>query len=565
MSRVRRRGVGTCGGHDDGSGAAGPVPDAPRAARTRVVLRLVAAAAVLVTAAGCAHAAPAPTATSSSAPASSAAPTPGAVPAGLERFYTQRPAWGSCLPFATTDDQRQYYAQPGLECAKIDVPVDYTNPQGPTAQLAISRLRAADPTQRIGSLLVNPGGPGASGVEIASQLGILMKNTEVARRFDLVGFDPRGIGASTPTIHCLTAAEQDSQRGTDVLDPSPAGVARAEAAARQTADGCAGKTGVALLANVGTRDVARDMDVLRGVVGDKQLTYLGYSYGTRIGSTYAEEFPRNVRAMVLDGAVDPDQDPTEALIDQGRGFQGVFEAFSKDCASKPGCALGADPAAATARFQQLTRPLLAKPIALPDGRKLSFGDAQQGTIQALYATSQWPELRQGLTELAQGNGQTLMGLADDYYDRAPDGTYSPQQDAFNAVRCVDDPRVTDRAQSLDRARRYNDAAPFLDSGRGASPALDACAFWPTPVTGGPHVPQAPGLAPPLVVSTTDDPATPYQAGVNLAKDLNGSLLTKVGDQHTASFQGFPCVDTIVTRYLVDGTPAPPNARCAEQG
>ena len=193
--------------------------------------RLVVAAAVLVAAAGCADTPPAPTAASSSAPASSsAAPSPGAVPAGLERFYAQRPSWGSCLPFATTDDQRQYYAQPGLQCAKIEVPVDYANPQGPTAQLAVSRLRATDPTQRIGSLLVNPGGPGASGVDIASQLAILMKNTEVARRFDLVGFDPRGIGASTPTIHCLTAAEQDSQRGTDILDPSAAGVARAEAA-----------------------------------------------------------------------------------------------------------------------------------------------------------------------------------------------------------------------------------------------------------------------------------------------------------------------------------------------
>jgi pimeloyl-ACP methyl ester carboxylesterase len=563
MARVRRRGARTCGGHDGGTGVAAPGPVARRA---RTVRRLVVAAVVLVAAAGCADAAPAPTAASSSAPASSsAAPAPGAVPAGLEQFYAQRPAWGSCLPFATTDDQRQYYAQPGLQCAKLEVPVDYANPQGPTAQLAVSRLRASDPAQRIGSLLVNPGGPGASGVEIASQLGILMKNTEVARRFDLVGFDPRGIGASTPTIHCLTAAEQDQQRGTDILDPSPAGVARAEAAARQTADGCARKTGVALLANVGTRDVARDMDVLRGVVGDEQLSYLGYSYGTRIGSTYAEEFPRNVRAMVLDGAVDPDQDPTDALVDQGRGFQGVFEAFAKDCATKPGCPLGVDPGQATARFQALSRPLLATPVRLPDGRQLSYGDAQQGTIQALYATSLWPELRQGLTELAQGRGQTLMGLADEYYDRGPDGTYSPQQDAFNAVRCVDDPRVTDRGQSLERAQRYNEAAPFLDSGRGPSPALDACAFWPTPTTGAPHVPQAPGMAPPLVVSTTDDPATPYQAGVNLAKDLNGSLLTKVGDQHTASFQGFPCVDSIVTRYLVDGTPAPPNARCPEKG
>jgi pimeloyl-ACP methyl ester carboxylesterase len=528
-----------------------------------MAVRVLAVAAVLAAAAGCADATPGPAASSSSAPpATSAGPAP---TPDLSRFYGQHATWGSCLPFATTDDQRQYYGQPGLECAKVDVPADYANPQGRTAQIAISRFKATDPTQRIGSLLVNPGGPGASGIEIASQLSLLMKNTEVARKFDLVGFDPRGIGASTPTIRCLTAQQQDTQRSTDILDPSPAGVARAEAAAHQTADGCAQKTGVDQLANVGTRDVARDMDVLRSVLGDKQLNYLGYSYGTRIGSTYAEEFPKNVRAMVLDGAVDPDQDPTQQLVDQGRGFQGAFEAFAKDCAAKPGCPLGPDPTQATARYQQLTRPLLTKPIKLPDGRELSFNDAQQGTIQALYATSMWPDLRQGITELAQGQGQTLMGLADQYYDRAPDGTYSPQQDAFNAIRCVDDPRVTDHAQALDRANRYNEAAPFLDSGRGPSQALDTCAFWPTPPTGGPHLPKAPGLAPPLVVSTTGDPATPYQAGVELAKSLNGSLLTKVGDQHTASFQGFPCVDAIVTRYLVDGTPAPAGARCADTG
>jgi pimeloyl-ACP methyl ester carboxylesterase len=566
MSRVRRRGAGTEGRTDDDGGAARTPRRPTRPGRTpRTLLRLVAALAVLVTAAGCAGASTGPSAPPAEITTSTPEAAPGAVPAGLERFYTQRPDWGSCLPFATTDDQRQYYGLPGLQCAKIDVPIDYSNPQGPTAQLAISRLRAADPSQRIGSLLVNPGGPGASGIEIASQLSLLMKNTEVARKFDLVGFDPRGIGASTPTIHCLTAQQQDAQRTVDVLDPSPAGVARAEATARQTADGCAQKTGNEFLANVGTRDVARDMDVLRGVVGDKQLTYLGYSYGTHIGSTYAEEFPRNVRAMVLDGAVDPAQNSTDALVDQGQGFQDVFNAFAKDCASKPGCPLGAAPGEATARFQQLTRPLLTKPIPLPDGRELSFGDAQQGTIQALYATSQWPQLRQGLTELTQGSGQTLMGLADDYYDRGPDGTYSPQTDAFNAVRCVDDPQIKDHAQALAQATRYNAAAPFLDSGRGPSPALDACGFWPVPATDGPHVPQVPGLAAPLVVSTTDDPATPYQSGVNLAKDLHASLLTKVGDQHTASFQGFPCVDAIVTRYLVDGTPAPAGARCPDQG
>ena len=536
-----------------------------RPSRRRIPLRWGVVLAVLLALAGCADAVPGvPTTSAPPAPSSSA---PGTPPGGLERFYGQQLTWGSCLPFATTDDQRQFYGQPGFECSKLEVPVDYANPTGRTAQIAVSRLTATDTARRIGSLVINPGGPGASGIELASQLAILNQGTEVARRFDLVGFDPRGIGASTPTIRCLTGPEQDAQRAADITDPSPAGVQRAEGLSRQTADGCAQKTGVDMLANVGTRDVAKDIDVLRGVLKDEKLSYLGYSYGTRIGYTYAEQFPQNVRAMVLDGALAPDQDPTDEVVEQGRGFQGTFEAFAKDCATKPGCALGADPTQATTRFQEMTRALITAPVKLPDGRVLSFNDAQQGTIQSLYATSLWPDLRQGLAELAQGRGQTLMGLADQYYDRAPDGSYSPQQDAFNAIRCVDDPRVTDPAQALQRSVRYNEAAPFLDSGRGASAALDTCAFWPpqAPVTGGPHVPQIPGLAPPLVVSTTGDPATPYQAGVDLAKALNGSLLTKVGDQHTASFQGFRCVDDIVTRYLVDNTPAPADARCAENG
>jgi len=487
-------------------------------------------------------------------------------PPGLEDYYGQQLSWGSCLPFAATDILRSYYSDPALQCSKLRVPLDYAAPGTKDAEIAVLRHRATGtPDQRIGSVLVNPGGPGASGIETAAALVQSgWGGTELDRRFDLVGFDPRGVGSSTPTIRCLTGPEQDAQRVEDLTDPSPAGVARAEDQARETVGDCATRTGTDVLANVGTRDVARDMDVLRAAVGDRQLSYLGFSYGTRIGSTYAEQFPANVRAMVLDGALDPDQDPVDEVVEQGRGFQGAFEAFAKDCAAKPGCALGTDPTQATARYQQLTRPLITAPLPLPDGRLLSYGDAQQGTVQALYAESLWPDLRQGLADLVARRGTGLMDLADQYYDRRPDGSYSPEQDAFNSVRCVDDPRVTDPALALERSRRYDEAAPFLASGRGSSAARDECAFWPVPPTGAPHVPQVPGLAPPLVVSTTGDPATPYQAGVELASALKGSLLTKVGDQHTAALQGFPCVDAIVTRYLVDGTPAPPGTSCPAQ-
>ncbi|MHC1560959.1 alpha/beta hydrolase [Actinomycetospora sp. C-140] len=485
----------------------------------------------------------------------------GGAPAGLETFYGQQIDWGPCAPFAATDEDRQIYADPALQCGRMQVPLDYRAPQGRTASIAVLRHAAPASPERIGSLVLNPGGPGASGIQTAAYLASSLSSTEVGRRFDIVGFDPRGVGASEPAIRCLNGPERDADRRDDDTDPSPAGVASTEAEERQTVDLCSQRSGVDVLANVGTRDVAKDMDVLRATLGDPRLTYLGFSYGTRIGSTYAEEFPRNVRAMVLDGALDPDQDPTTELVEQGRGFQGAFDAFARDCTTRPNCPLGQDPAQATRVYQDLTRPLIARPLPLAGGRVLSYADAQQGTINALYVEAYWPRLNRALADLRAGQGNGLMTLADEYYERNPDGTYASSQDAFEAVRCVDDPRVTDPAQSLARAEAYNQAAPFLDSGRGVSAARDSCAFWPVPPTSQPHIPQVPGLTPPLVVSTTGDPATPYQAGVELARALGGSLLTKIGDEHTATFQNSPCVDDIVTRYLIDNTPAPPGATC----
>lgn len=497
---------------------------------------------------------------SNTPPANDAAPAP----AGLERFYGQRPSWGPCAPLAQNRKDRQDLALPNLQCAYLEVPLDYAQPAGPTARLGVSRIPAGDPARRIGSLVINPGGPGSSGVTAAAQLASSVAPTEVGRRFDLVGFDPRGVGSSTPAIRCLTGPERDADRLDDDTDASPAGVARTEGEERQTVDRCAQRTGVNVLGSVGTREVAKDLDVLRAALGDEKLTYLGYSYGTRIGTTYAEQFPRNARAMILDGALDPEESPTDRLVNQGRGFQGAFDAFARACTAKPGCPLGQDPARATEAYQQLTRPLIASPLPLRDGRTMSYTDAQQGTINALYVEALWPYLQLGLSELkAPGpqTSQTLMRLADQYYERQPDGSYASSQDAFEAIGCVDDPRVTDPKVAQDVATRYQRAAPFLDSGRGAPGVRDSCAFWPVPPTSQPRVPNVEGLTPPLVISTTGDPATPYQAGVKLAQALKGSLLTKVGDQHTAAFQGFGCVDQAVVRYLIDGAGVPPGFTC----
>ncbi|WP_246257321.1 alpha/beta hydrolase [Amycolatopsis anabasis] len=489
----------------------------------------------------------------------------GAVPAGLDRFYSQPVTWGDCASYATSDSTRSAYASKDLQCARLTVPLDYANPGGDTITIGILRHQASKPDQRIGVLAVNPGGPGASGMQAAASLASQVGKSPLGERFDLVGFDPRGVGSSQPQVRCLTGPERDAERAEDLdTDGSPEGVAKQEAEAKDFAAKCAQRTehGDAMLANLGTRDVVKDMDVLRSALGDEKLTYLGYSYGTRIGYSYAEAFGRNVRAMVLDGALDPSQDSVESLVAQGAGFGKAFGKFAAWCAPQQDCALGGDPAGATKAFQDLARPLIDNPVEVGDGRRLTFGDATLAVIQALYSEQLWETLNSGLNDLKRGRGATLMALADQYNERDRSGNYATTQDAFTAVHCVDDPRVTDKNEIADAERRYDAAAPFLDDGRPNGPALDSCAFWPVPNTSQPHQPTVEGIPPVLVVSTTNDPATPYEAGVNLAKAMKGGLLTFEGTQHTVFLQGNACVDGAGTAYLVNGTLPAEGTRCS---
>lgn len=474
---------------------------------------------------------------------------PGPVPPGLDRFYRQQVTWGPCGPYATTDSDKAAFQAKELQCTRVEVPIDYANPAGRTARLGVLRRAADDPGVRVGSLLINPGGPGGSGMSAAASLSDVVAGTELGRRFDLIGFDPRGIGASEPKVLCRTTAEQDAERLDLDLDTSPAGVAQTEKEEKDYAALCSRRVGNEVLANSGTRDVARDMDVLRAVLGDAQLSYLGYSYGTRIGTEYAKQFPHNVRAMVLDGALDPNESLVDSLVNQGAGFQKSFDAFVKWCKEQPTCWLGNTPAdQANQKFQEMLRPLTVQ--ALPVGnRKLSYTDATTGAIQALYSDQLWPLLERGLAQLAAGDGSTLLALADVYYQRGARG-YSGSEDAFFAVRCLDDPPVTDPAKVREADRRYRAAAPFLDDGHPPSEARDTCAFWPVPPTGEPGEPKVDGLTRVLVISTTGDPATPYEAGVELARQLDGYLLSFSGNQHTVALQGVKCVDQAVTNYLI---------------
>jgi pimeloyl-ACP methyl ester carboxylesterase len=320
--------------------------------------------------------------------------------------------------------------------------------------------------------------------------------------------------------------------------------------------------GKEFLANLGTANVAKDLDAIRASLGDDKLTYLGYSYGTRIGALYAEAYPDKVRAMILDGAVDPNADQIEEEIRQAAAFQKAFDNYAADCATSPDCPLGTDPAKAVDVYKSLVEPLVEHPAKTKDPRELSYSDAIVGTILPLYSPNLWRHLTQALSELKDGTGDTMLALADLYMGRDAQGHYNNSTDVRVAVNCVDKPHITDRAKVVDEDRRTREVAPFMSYGKftGLAP-LDTCAFWPVPATGDQHEINVKGLPPILVVSTTNDPATPYQAGVDLAQQLGGTLVTFDGTQHTVVFQGNTCIDDIAARYLVDVTVPPPNTRC----
>jgi pimeloyl-ACP methyl ester carboxylesterase len=447
----------------------------------------------------------------------------------------------------------------GTQCGQLAVPVDYDNPDAGTAELALIRFPATG--EKIGSLVVNPGGPGESGVQAAVSM-VHTLPAEVRERFDFVGFDPRGVGSSTPALWCNSDEDNDRLRADPTVEYTPEGVEHINTMTEEFVARCVDKMGTEFLANVGTDNVARDLDAIRESLGDDKLTYLGFSYGTRIGAEYAEQFPQHVRAMILDGAVDPNADPFEADIKQAVAFQNAFDDFAADCAKDSDCPLGTDPAKAVEVYHSLTDPLVEQAAATADPRGLSHSDAIIGTIMTLYSPNLWRHLRQGLTELESGRGDTMLVLADMYMRRSQDGHYTNANDARIAVNCVDKPRETDSAKLVEQDRLLREAAPFMSYGEftGLTPK-PTCAVWPVPNTGEPHEVSIPDLPPTLVVSSTGDPATPYEAGVELAKQLGGGMLTFDGTQHTVVFQGNACVDDYATQYLIDGAMPAPGARC----
>jgi pimeloyl-ACP methyl ester carboxylesterase len=431
----------------------------------------------------------------------------------------------------------------GFECGTVQVPLDYSNPQKDTISIALIRKPAINQAARIGSVLTNPGGPGASGVQFLRDNSSAMVGLN--DRFDLVGFDPRGIGASAP-VRCLDGVQEDAYNALDsVLDDS------AEKQAAITADknfaaGCQ-QLSARVLPYLDTESAARDMDVIRAALGDNKLTYLGFSYGTFLGEHYAHLFPTHIRAFALDGVVDPTLSANDLLLQQVVGFEKNLQAFLADCRARPSCtyARGGDPGA---KLNALMQRLDTTPLTVGN-RALTRGLALIGVLVTLYDQSSWQYLDRALTLADQGNGSILMQLADLYTGRNADGSYSNENDANYAVNCLDRPVPPDIASYDALGPLFAKASPFF--GPATQYSNLPCAYWPVNPKGVAGPITADGAPPILLVGGTNDPATPYSWAVSVHQQLTSSiLLTRNGNGHVSYFAS-TCAQQAEDAYLIN--------------
>ena len=437
----------------------------------------------------------------------------------------------------------------GFQCGTLPVPLDNAAPGGPAIDLALIRSPAKDPSRRIGSLVMNPGGPGGSAVDFVRSIAPTLP-TELRDRFDIVGVDPRGSGRSDP-VQCKY--DMDAFYALDFSPDSPAERADLVAGVQKYVDACIAAEGDTLR-HISTDDTVIDLERVRSALGDEKLTFLGFSYGTYIGAKYAQAYPDRVRALVLDGAVDPSIDAKRMQVEQSAGFEGVLDSFLKWCAGTKRCAFhrnGAPGAALAALRARVDRVGLPVPGAKP-ARTLSQTELDIGIAEALYeGEAGYSDLGRALAAADRGDGTGIADLADAYTERTADGSYGSIEDAFTGISCADGPGVGTVADVADIEQAAAAVAPRT------GPAIVnnsiACALWPVP--GPPAAPvSAPGAPPIVVIGTRHDPATPFTWAQSLAKQLGSAVLISApGSQHTAFGMGNSCVDDTVVRYLVDLT------------
>ena len=484
-----------------------------------------------------------------SATASATSPTPSATTTTsggpLAVFYNQHLAWTAC--------------DTGFQCATLTVPMDYTQPGGQTIGIKVIKLPMSGAGPRLGSLILNPGGPGGSGIDYAKAATDVV-SPQVRAHYDVVGFDPRGVGASDP-VHCLSGPETDQLIAVNGDPQTPSQVAAVVAESAVVGRNCLARNSD-LIKFVGTPNVARDLDILRAALGDSKLHYLGKSYGTFIGATYAELFPTNVGRMVLDGAVDPSLSADQLAYGQALGFELALRRFVADCLRQADCPLSGSVDAGLTKIRSFINGLADAPLTGVPGRPLVQALAVTGIISPLYdATNGWPALRQALAAAFAGDGSVLLQIVDFYTERNANGTFANNgTDALYAVDCIDRPDTTDPAHTAALAAQWAKVAPTF----GAYLAWGnlPCYRWPITTPYRPHRITAPGSPTILVVGTQHDPATPYPWAVSLASQLtHGVLLTWTGDGHTAYRLGSTCIDSNVDAYLLTGKSPPPKLIC----
>ena len=440
-----------------------------------------------------------------------------------------------------------------LQCGNLVVPLDYADPKdGQTISIAVARHPAGAPADRIGSLVIDPGGPGVSGVDdMGNELSALTPG--LLEDFDVVMFDPRGVERSD----ALTCGETPGAAPAALPDPVPT-TADAQATTiagfRQFAAGCEKASGT-VLPHIGSVDAARDMERLRIALGDSGLSYMGQSYGSLLGLTYASMFPTHVRAMVLDSVIDPALSFDQITQGQADGFEASLQSFFSWCAGTSACPwnTGTDP---TSTLLAQIASSATTPVPAGNGRTAGAGELYDALLGGLYSRVDWPKLGDALAADAAGSGAQVVAMSDDYNKNGS----SNGGDAAVAIDCLDHPVSKDLGAYSSLASLSEASAPVFGPLLAWGEA--SCAVWPAPTTRTVGPVAADGAPPILVIGTTEDPATPYQWAVNVARELqHGDLLTRDGVDHVAYFYS-PCVRNYVQTYFVSGVTPPPGTTCS---
>jgi pimeloyl-ACP methyl ester carboxylesterase len=429
-----------------------------------------------------------------------------------------------------------------LLCATLEVPFDYENPDTGEFTLSLVKHPATQSSKRIGSMLVNPGGPGFGGTAIAENASAYL-GSRLLEVFDVVGWDPRGTGDSTPAVDCIDEYDEYF-----AIDPTPANEREKQRlidASMRFADECEEKN-TEILPYISTNNSARDMDQIRQALGEEKITYFGFSYGSELGATWATMFPTTVRAAVLDGATDPTADYVQSGLNQAEGFEKEFSKFLEQCAQEVLCPFHNNGNTRQA-FLDLMDSVDANPIPVSSDRApVNQSVLQTAVAMAMYSSSSWPQLEEALASAQQGDGEGILTLYDDYYQRGFDGNYGNELEAFLAISCLDDPGPQTVAEADSHTPTFQEVAPLLYPGFVGG---YVCVFWPAQTDKRIDI-TGKDAGPILVIGVTGDAATPLASTRKMAAALeDGRLIVVDANRHTGYGEN-ACVTDAADNYLI---------------